>query len=469
MAQAFFIILVAGAAIFFIWRMRIDPLAVAFGSSAVYFTPGLFGVAQFTFGRGPLDSYSEPIVPGAYAAMALVLVVLTTVTLVADRIPVGRRISLGFESRIPMVFIVFAIVFGAISVYDTGVYYLCSDKFVVLSKIDTWYYLASISVPFAVATAYSQRQWLLVAIGALGLFADLYAGFRAGIAITFLACAMLMEDWIYQGWRKVVAFAAIILVGGAALFVVKHLITPLKYATVSYCNAQIALDAKSAASSPKAPTNQEGNRAVGGTAKRDVTPQLSMGENLNLTAISLSQPKFYFSAFVVQSEAFVIQSTLNEVVRKEFHTDAYYLIGQVLAGLPLGASVFEIDSTKVISFNAMVQPALFPRVRDGMANNPWAQAYAAGGQWMVVAFALGYAAIVAMVSLLFRKTTGSLRATVAVIGAWTAFYFHRNDLFIEAILIKHVVYVCGASMLLAWLYDLATAAAQNARRSSASV
>src|SRR2546430_14497430 len=187
---------------------------------------------------------------------------LTAVTLVADRIPVGPRISLGFESRIPMVFIVFSIVFGAISVYDTGVYYLCSDKFVVLSKIDAWYYLASFSIPFAVATAYSQRQWLLVAIGALGLFADLYAGFRTGIAITFLACAMLMEDWIHQGWRKAVAFAAIILVGGAALFVVKHLIGPLKYATASYCNAQIALDAKSAASNPTARANQsEGNRA----------------------------------------------------------------------------------------------------------------------------------------------------------------------------------------------------------------
>src|SRR5438045_2960430 len=106
MAQAFFIILVAVAAIFFIWRMKIDPLAVAFGSSIIYFTPGFFGIAQFSFGY---ESYSEPIVPGAYAAMALVLVALTAVTLVADRIPVGPRISLGFESRIPMVFIVFSI------------------------------------------------------------------------------------------------------------------------------------------------------------------------------------------------------------------------------------------------------------------------------------------------------------------------------------------------------------------------
>jgi hypothetical protein len=35
-----------------------------------------------------------------------------------------------------------------------------------------------------------------------------------------------------------------------------------------------------------------------------------------------------------------------------------------------------------------VQPALFPRVGFGMANNPWALAYAAGGEWMVAIFVL---------------------------------------------------------------------------------
>ncbi len=239
-------------------------------------------------------------------------------------------------------------------------------KFIVLSKIDTWYYLASISIPFAVATAYSQRQWPLVAIGTLGLFAELFAGFRTGIAITFLACAMLMEDWIHHGWRKAVAFAAIILVGGAALFMVKHLIVPLKYGTASYCDAQLAADAKSGASSPTARANQSGGSlaAAGAAANRS---QLSMAENLKLTAISLSRSKFYFSAFVAQSEAFVIQSTLNEVVRRDFHTDAYYLIGQVLAGMPLGASVFEIDRTKVkyVQHNGAACPVPESHTRHG--------------------------------------------------------------------------------------------------------
>jgi hypothetical protein len=185
-----------------------------------------------------------------------------------------------------------------------------------------------------------------------------------------------------------------------------------------------------------------------------------MSENLSAVVTNLSHSNFYISAFVMQSEAFVIQSTLNEVVRQDFQTGAGYLVGQILTGIPLGASVFGIDSSKVVSFNAMVQPALFPRVGFGMASNPWAQAYAAGGEWMVAVFALGYAAIMAILTWSFYKTTGSLRTAFAVIGAWVGFYFHRNDLFIEAIIVKHVVYVFGASLLVAWAWDWMMSAAK---------
>jgi hypothetical protein len=438
MAQVLFIILAAVAAAFFVWRMKVDPLAVAFGASIIYFLPGFLGVAQFSYGEG-LESYSEPIVPGAYEAMAQVLAALTAAALVVDRIPIGPRIRIGFDAKIPIVFLVFAIAAGAASIDNTGVYFLCLDKTIALSKIDVWYYYASFSIPFAIVAAFSLRRWPIVAVGSLCLLADLYAGFRLTTAITFLASAMLMEDWLHQGWRRIVAFAAIIIVGGAALFMVKHLIVPAKYATASYC-------------------------AEGDTSRDATRPPLSMSENLSATAANLSHSNFYISAFVLQSEAFVIQSILNEVVRQDFHTNASYLIGQILTGLPLGASLFGIDSSKVVSFNTMVQPALFPRVGFGMANNPWAQAYAAGGQWMVAAFALGYASIMGILSLLFHKTAGSLRAAFAVIGAWIGFYFHRNDLFIEAIIIKHAVYVCGASILVAWAWTRLTWTTKSAQR-----
>jgi hypothetical protein len=458
MAQVLFIVLTVIAAAYFLWRMKVDPLAVAFGASVVYFTPGFFGVAQFSYGAG-LETYSEPIVPGAYFAMGLVLVALTAVALAADCIPVGSDLRMRFDTKVPVILLVFAIVSGAISIQHTGVYYLCLDKTITLSKLDPWYYYAAFSVPFAFAAGYCLRQWLLVGVATVGLLADLYAGFRLTAAITFLAVAMLAGQRLPRGWRKVATFATVIFVGGASLFVVKHLIVPVKYATGSYCDAQLALDAKSISQEKSMGAARPAERA-----REAISSPLSINDNLSTAVTNLGQSRFYVSAFVSQSEAFVIQSILNEVVRKDFHTDAGYLVGQILTGLPLGASVFGIDSSKVVTFNAMMQPALFPRVGFGMANNPWAQAYAAGGEWMVAVFALGYALVMGILSVLFRKVAGSLKAAFAVIGAWVGFYFHRNDLFVEAIFIKHVVYVCGASFLVAWAWDWIVTVARPAQR-----
>src|ERR1700730_8050975 len=135
MAQVLFIILAAVTASFFIRRMKVDPLAVAFGASVVYFTPGFFGVAEFSYGLG-LENYSEPIVLGAYGAMALVFVALTAAALVAARIPIGHQIRRSFDARVPVVLLSFAIVSWAISIHNVGVYYLCLDKSITLSKID---------------------------------------------------------------------------------------------------------------------------------------------------------------------------------------------------------------------------------------------------------------------------------------------------------------------------------------------
>ena len=445
------------SAAFFIWRMRADPLAVAYGACVVYFTPGFFGIALFSYGAG-LSTYSEPIVPAAYTAMTLVFAVLTATAFAVDRIPSGPKIRLAFDAKIAVVLLVFVTIAGAVSIRNTNVYYLCVDKLVVLGKIDAWYYYASFSIPFAVAIGLVLRWWPVVLIGVICMLGDLYAGFRVVAAITFVACAIVMEDRIRQGWWNASVFAAILLVGGAALFMVKHLIVPAKYVTASYCDAQLAADAKSAAQkrapAQPAPAGQVARPKQAEKADAPAPePARTAGDVISSAALNLTRSRFYFSAFVAQNEAFVIQSILNEVVRKDLHTGSAYLVNQVLAGVPLGTSLFGIDSSKVVPFNTMMQPVLFPGVSFAMANNPWAQAYAAGGQWMVAIFAIGYALIAGLLSLLFRTTDGALRAAVAVTCVWTGFYFHRNDLFIEIVLIKHVVYVFGAAVAVAWAWN----------------
>lgn len=452
MAQLLFILFCAAVAIFFVRRMKLDPISVAFGSTIIYFMPGLLGVAQFSYGQG-LETYAEPIVPGAYGAMSLVVAAVAIAAYAVDRVPVSRPFALPFGDKVAGVLILFVIVAGIMSIRNTGVYFLCLDKPIVLSKLDPWYYYASLSASLAVATAYCFRQWPIFVLGVLCTIADLYAGFRSTIAISFVACMMLSEEQLKRGWSKVVIFAAVLLVGGAALFIVKHLIVPAKMITGSYCEAQLEIDRTSAEQSKPdvaTPQGAEGAKRATDTVRH----VLSMKENVQRTMENLSRSDFYLKAFLLQSEAFVIQAMLNEVVRQDFKTDSSYLVGQILTGLPLGNSAFGIDSSKVKTFNEIAQPALFPRVPFGMASNPWAQAYAAGGQGMVAIFAVGYALVVGLMSLLSNGSTGALKAALAVTGAWIAFYFHRNDLFIEAVLVKHVVYVSAASMLLAWLWHV---------------
>jgi hypothetical protein len=463
MAQLLFILLSAAIAIYFVWRMRLDPLAVAFGSTIIYFTPGLLGVAQFSYGTG-LESYAQPIVGGTYVAMSLVMVAVAIAAYAVDRIPAGAAIALPFGDKVASALIFFTIAAVVMSIGHTGVYFLCLDKPVVLGKLDPWYYYASFSASLAVATAYCFRQWPIFVLGVLCVIADLYAGFRATAAISFVACLMLSEDQLMQGWRRMMTLAAVLVVGGAALFMVKHLIVPAKMITGSYCEAQLAVDRKlkidrKSAEIPKPnvaspqPQHEVAKGAQQPAATDNAVRQiLPMKENLQRTVQNLSHSDFYVKAFLLQSEAFVIQATLNEVIRQDFKTSSGYLVSQVLTGLPLGNIVFGIDSSNVRTFNEMVQPVLFPHVPFGMASNPWAQAYAAGGQGLVAIFALGYAFVVGLISLLFSRSTGALKAALAVTGAWIAFYFHRNDLYIEAILVKHVVYVSAASMLLAWLW-----------------
>ena len=437
MAHLAFLVAALSVTLFFLWRKQLDPLAVALGSSLVYFAPGILGMMHFSFNQGEL--YSEPIAAATYGVMGTVLVALAVSAAIVDLAPQRGTYALSFESKVPAILLAFVIVATAISIEHTGVYFLCLDKSIVLQKIDKWYSYAWLSLPFCVAAAYALRQRAIFLTGCLFFIADFYAGFRAALAISLLAIMMLSGEHLFRGWRRAAVFVLAVLLAGCSLVVIKQLIIPAKYATASYCEARLALDRA-------AGTLQQANKVP--------TDGLTTREYLSESAVNYSQLESPFTTFILRTEPFVIQATLNEVVRKNFRTDKGYLAGQVLAGLPLGESLFGLDSSTVGTFNSRVQPVLFPDVTFGMANSPWAQAYAAGGLWMVAVFALVYAAALGTLTFLFRSTEGALKAGIAVIGIWIGFYFHRNDLFIEVVYLKHVVYIFCAALAVAWIVSL---------------
>jgi hypothetical protein len=435
MAHIAFLATALSVTLFFLWRKRLDPLAVALGSSLVYFTPGLLGMMLFSFEQGS-RWYTEPIAATTYVVMGIVLVALAACAAIVDLVPARGTYAVSFQSKVPGVLLAFAIVAAAISIKHTGVYFLCLDKSIVLQKIDAWYSYATLSASLCVAAAFGLRQRIILFVGFAFLIADVYAGFRTAVAISLLAIMMLSGDSLFRGWKTATAFLVTVLLVGSAFFIGKHLITPVRYATASYCETRLALDKAAGVSTVQ-------------VNKVPTTPGLTTMEYLATAVGRYSQPGSRLSMFV-QSEPFVIQAMLNEVVRNNFQTDAGYLVGQLLSALPLGESVFGIDSASIVTFNSRAQPVLFPDVNFGMANSPWAQAYAAGGLWMVGAFALVYGAILGVMTLLFWRTEGALKTGVAVIAVWIGFYFHRNDIFVEVVYLKHVTYIFCASLAVAW-------------------
>ncbi len=326
MAHIAFLVAALSVTLFFLWRKRLDPLAVALGSSLVYFAPGILGMMHFSFNQGEL--YNEPIAAATYGVMGIVLVALAMSAVIVDLVPPRGPYAASFESKVPAILLAFVIVAAAVSIQHTGVYFLCLDKSIVLQKIDKWYSYAWLSLPFCVATAYALRQGAIFFVGCLFFIADFYAGFRAALAISLLAVIMLSSEHLFRGWRRGAVLVLAVLLAGCSLIVIKQLMIPAKYLTASYCETRLALD-----------------KAAGTFQQANKVPMLNSREYHSESEANYAQLESPFTTFILRTEPFVIQATLNEVVRRNFRTDKGYLAGQILAGLPLGERLFGIDSS----------------------------------------------------------------------------------------------------------------------------
>jgi hypothetical protein len=431
--QALFLAVAILGAFYFVARRRIDPMTVAFGASLIYFAPAFFGISRFSYGVG-YGAYDQVTEPGAYWAMIIVLGTVGAVSLAVDRLPVGQVVVAPFERLIAPVLLTVALGAGAVSLFTVGRNYLCVDKQLTLDHIDKWYYYAAYAVPLGLLAAVCSKQWLIASICAVMLAADIFIGFRTDAAVSFISILVLFGGWLFQGRGRAATFVAILILGGAGFFMVKELSYNIKTLGSVWCAPSATSMMPKIAPAPAAPPS---SAKVMGQIGRMVF-----------------DPSTYMNA-IANSEPFVIEALLNEVVRTNFKTDPSYLSHQLLTGLPGGESIFKLDLGPVPSFESFYRPALFPDVPFGMAANPWAQAFAAGGLGMVFVFALGYALLVGGLSWLYWRSGGALRGGILVTAVWIAFYFHRNDLMTEVGILKQTVYTFLVACLLAWATWLA--------------
>lgn len=435
--QIAFILTLVVCAAYFLWRKQADPFSLGFASLVVYFAPGAFGYVHI-----PIDGvrdYTADLAPMATAIMLAAILILTALTIVFDRTYTasGRTLTIAGERYFAPILTAFMAVTAAISIKTVGPYYLCVDKNQVLNHIDIWYYYAAYSIPLSFAAALILRQWLVVAICAGFILADIYIGFRDFPAICFLSSALLFGEMIFDGWRKAIKF--FVICGLCAFGLV--FINQVTYTAKAYGDFACQAEIKAAKVAPR--TAAPKVSAVAPIKHSQVNATIEYFITRTLTRADI-----YKQAFI-NSEPFVTQSILNATIQKDFRTDRAYLLRQILSGVPGGKSLFGIDSTGLRSFNDLAQHILFPRIKTfKVANNPWAQMYAAFGFEGCLIFAIFYAGALVFFAWTFHKTDGALKAVIAVTATWFAFYFQRNDLLIEIGILKQTVYTAAIAMCL---------------------
>jgi hypothetical protein len=421
---------------FFAVRKKVDPLLVGLLASLIYFSPGLIGEISFSYGA-PAGTYRSTIMPGSYIAMLIVLGSITFAAALFDRCNVPKNstihVNLPFLSHI---LAGLALVSLIISVSTVGKGYLCTEKTDVLARIDGWYYIAAYAAPLAFACGLAVRAWGVVVLSSFILLADIFVGFRAGVSVALISFGLLSGHWLRQGVRKKIIFLFIVLSAGAGLFVIKQLAWNIKYAASVPCE-KLTADAWPAVQHE---VNAENTNV-------DAMPIHVRSEQFLRLAALLTEAKTYVAAFRY-AEPMVTQSILNEVVRSGFQTPPSYVLDHILSAVPGGRTLFGIDVSQTPTFNETFQKILFPLATFGMASNPWAQAYSAGGYAMVGFFSLVYSVLLVVFTILFARFDGPIRGSVAVLSGWWGFYAHRIDVLIEFGIIKMVVYIFVVASLI---------------------
>jgi hypothetical protein len=423
--QIAFIAVCLVAAWIFWRRKRVDPMLLGFVACSFYFAPALSGRIEF----GEMNNvYIADVASGAYSVLIVVMLVMIGAIWLVDRTPACPALTLPIR-YVPHVLLVMTLCAAVISAFTVGWAYFCVKQAMMLS-IDHWYYIAAYCAPLCLVAAVAERAWSVAIVAAAVLLLDSFIGFRAGLAIACMAMAVIYgESVLSTGWKSLVGLAIATLVGGLLFVGVREVMIQAKYPFAALCVAR----APQAVSIPAAPDALPRTQAGQPIAEAPKPPP-----SLNLWLVMMSEPS-------------LIQATLNEVVRQRLTVSGDHLIQQAKSAVPGAWLIFGIDVKAAVTFNLLYQPVLFPSIVSGMANNPWAQAYATGGLPVVALFALGYATGLGVLTMLFRMTHGALQAMVAVLAAWWGFYSHRNDLMTEVGIIKMVLYAAVAALIIGWL------------------
>lgn len=396
----FYAIALIGTYVFIFRRKVFDFVSAGFFGCVIYFMPGFHGLLF-----NPYYPDDFPIEPASFATYAVWIVALagSIVTgMIYNPAPLGpaERADMLRPFTLPLsdIFINILLALSFVIALTTGGSDLFSpDKNDVLSVQDRSIILFAILSQASLVLFLVQKKYIVAIPSILAIAFLVFVGFRAELAISALSIII----WIAyrDGIRSFFRARNLIPMVGIVFFLFAY-----KFLYIS----------------------------------------VKMGRwDMVMQTIQDSQ---FLSSIFLKSEPFITQSILNEVIARDFRISPENFFVSFLSIIPL-SNVLTSFTAEQIAFN--FQEQLFPNLKYGVASNIYANFYAGVGYLGIVLYIAMQNVALVTISRMMAKPNSFLKLALTMVGAFLAFYIHRNDIANSITLINRSLYCCLALWLIA--------------------
>lgn len=395
----FFAIALIGS-YFFVFRRKVfDFVSAGFFGCVIYFMPGFHGLLFNPY--YPDDFPIEPISFATYAVWIFALSGSIITGLIYNPAPLGplHREAMLRPFTFPMSDIMINGILGISFIFAlaTGGSELFSpDKNDVLSVQDRSIILFAVLSQVTLVLFIVQKKYVTAIPAVMAVAFLVFVGFRAELAIAALSIAIWIayRDGIrsFFKMRNMIPLASIVFF----LFAYKFLYISVK-----------------------------------------------MGR-WDMVSQTIQDTQFFENIFL-KSEPFITQSILNEVIVRDFQISTDSFSASFISIIPL-SNILTSFTAEQIAFN--FQEQLFPNLKYGVASNIYANFYAGFGYVGILIYVVLQNTILTLISRAMMRPNGFLKLALAMVGAFMAFYIHRNDIANSITLINRSLYCCLALWLL---------------------
>lgn len=393
MRLVFFLVAFCGLLYFLFSYRQFDFFSLSFFSSCMYFSPGFLG---FTFQYEPGNNSGE-ILDATYLVMILVLSAIILGALIFDKHVHYKRLSISLNkvNYISHIALLLSIAGFLLTIYQSRSIFYLSDKSVILENVSRWHTIWVVSAGISAVLSFIKKKYLIFSISMLLILLDFYVGFRVTIVLTVISIMTYLlsnngkSRIAISRWKEILFFSF------SAIFI------------LLYKQFYILVKLR----------------------------------EWNLIIYRLNNFRGIIDT-LTRSEPFIIQATLNEVIRNNFHASLEHFSG-IFHNFILFSPNLGIET---ISFNSLFQPVLFPNITSGMASNIWAEMWSIGGWLLLIFFVFLYVLFISLGSYLLNITDPALKGLIIILFSYWSFYIHRNDISYQITLERRV--------FLIWLFCL---------------